>query len=64
MQVPQISPTSTATALSDKSTYPTFARTIPSDSNAGPIFAEVINYFGWKRIGVVVGSDSYSLSCT
>lgn len=62
-QIPQISYFSTGTTLANKILYPTFMRTIPSDSATGVAMAQVINYFGWTHVGVIVGSDSYSISC-
>eukprot|EP00026_Physarum_polycephalum_P003708 Phypoly_transcript_03722.p1 GENE.Phypoly_transcript_03722~~Phypoly_transcript_03722.p1 ORF type:complete len:772 (+),score=58.98 Phypoly_transcript_03722:345-2318(+) len=60
--IPQISPVSTTSELSDKTQYPTFLRTIPSDPSEGLAIAQVIHHFKWSQVALIIGSDTYSNS--
>uniref|UniRef100_A0A8C9R798 Olfactory receptor C family, b1 n=1 Tax=Scleropages formosus TaxID=113540 RepID=A0A8C9R798_SCLFO len=60
--VPQISSTSSASILSDKTRYPSFVRTIPSDVHQTRALAKLMSRFGWDWIAVVSGDDEYSKS--
>ncbi|KAL4648964.1 G-protein coupled receptor family C group 6 member A-like [Arapaima gigas] len=57
---PQISSTSSASILSDKTRYASFMRTIPSDVHQTRALAKLVSHFGWDWIGIVSGDDEYS----
>lgn len=59
---PQISYSSTSTALSDKSRYPTFFRTVPPDSKQAQAIAAIIAQQGWKRVTVLHTVSGYGTS--
>ncbi|OCT90633.1 hypothetical protein XELAEV_18019250mg [Xenopus laevis] len=55
---PQISHFSTSSSLSDRSQFPSFFRTVPSDSFQSRGLAHLLLYFGWTWVGLVgMGSD-------
>ncbi|XP_072006405.1 vomeronasal type-2 receptor 1-like [Engystomops pustulosus] len=55
---PQISHFSTSSLLSDRMQFPSFFRTVPSDTFQSRGLAQLILYFEWKWVGVVsVGND-------
>lgn len=58
--IAQISGSATSDDLSNKVTYPTFFRTVPTDSIQGAALAQIVNHFGWKQIGAMLTDDSYS----
>ncbi len=58
--VPIISGSSTNAKLSNKSIYPTFLRTAPPDSQQGTVLAQVMMDLGWRRVGILCGSDPYT----
>ena len=58
-EIPQISYTSTAAALSDKSRYGYFFRTIPSDALQSRVIANLIQEFGWTYIFAFYSADPY-----
>ena len=55
----QISSASTSVLLSDKSLYPTFYRTIPSDNMQSKAIAILCKYFNWTRIGILNNNDIF-----
>ncbi|KAJ8289173.1 hypothetical protein COCON_G00018320 [Conger conger] len=57
--VPQISTTSSADVLSDKSRFPSFLRTVPGDEHQTRALARFLAHFGWDWVGVVSGDDDY-----
>ncbi|KAJ8377750.1 hypothetical protein AAFF_G00254230 [Aldrovandia affinis] len=57
--VPQISSTSSASILSDKTRFPSFLRPIPSDEHQTQALAKLMSRLGWDWIGVVSGDDDY-----
>jgi len=41
--------------LSDKATYPTFARTLPPPEKIAKSIVSVLKHFGWDRVVVLAG---------
>lgn len=58
-QIPQISYTSTADLLSDKSRFDYFFRTVPPDSLQAQAIAEIIDMFNWTYVFALYSDDSY-----
>ena len=58
-QVPQISFASTANALSDKTTFDYFLRTIPPDSLQARAMADIVEYFNWTYVIAMHTGDVY-----
>ncbi|KAM4749217.1 extracellular calcium-sensing receptor-like [Rhinophrynus dorsalis] len=55
---PQISHYSTSSVLSDRSQFPSFFRTIPSDAFQSKGLAQLVLHFGWTWVGLIaIGSD-------
>lgn len=44
--------------LSEKETYPTFARTQPSGRQLTPAIQELLRYFKWKKFAMVVENST------
>ena len=57
--IPQISYTSTADILSDKSRFDYFFRTVPPDSLQARAIADIIVEFGWTYIFALYSDDTY-----
>ena len=58
--IPQISPSSTSSTLSDSTVYPYFARTPPSDAWQSFALADLVEYLlGVERVATVNSEDSY-----
>ncbi|XP_041661847.1 G-protein coupled receptor family C group 6 member A [Cheilinus undulatus] len=57
--VPLMSSTSSSPELSDKTRYPVFVRTIPSDVHQTKALAKVMLHYDWNWVGVVYGDDDY-----
>ncbi|XP_043929430.1 extracellular calcium-sensing receptor-like [Protopterus annectens] len=58
---PQISYAATVTSLSDKNQFPSFLRTIPVDHFQSICIAHLIQYFGWKWVGLLSDGTDYGL---
>eukprot|EP00731_Ephydatia_muelleri_P029050 Em0020g694a len=54
----QISPLSTSPQLEDNVTYPTFLRTVASDSNIVMGITSLMLHFGWSRMAVLVQQEA------
>ncbi|KAJ0000574.1 hypothetical protein NQD34_012416 [Periophthalmus magnuspinnatus] len=60
--IPQISYSSTASILSDKSRFPAFLRTIPNDEHQTGAMVSLISSFQWSWVGMVTTDGDYGLS--
>nr|XP_006012814.1 PREDICTED: extracellular calcium-sensing receptor-like isoform X2 [Latimeria chalumnae] len=60
-EYPQISYFSTAPSLSDRTQFPSFFRTIPSDNFQSYGLVRLLLYFGWTWVGLLAGEDEYGV---
>ncbi|VEL41078.1 unnamed protein product [Protopolystoma xenopodis] len=58
-QLPQISYASTSAVLSDKRTFPLFARTVPSDVMQARAMAALVQKFNWTYVSTVRSAGDY-----
>ncbi|XP_075433996.1 extracellular calcium-sensing receptor-like [Ascaphus truei] len=56
---PQISHVSTSSLLSDRTQFPSFFRTVPSDAFQSQGLAQLVLYFGWTWVGLVALGNDY-----
>ncbi|KAM4675878.1 extracellular calcium-sensing receptor-like [Discoglossus pictus] len=56
---PQISHSSTSHLLSDKRTFPSFFRTVPSDIFQSHVLAKLVLHFGWTWVGLLAVDNDY-----
>ncbi|XP_063302494.1 extracellular calcium-sensing receptor-like [Pelobates fuscus] len=56
---PQISYLSTSSILSDKTQFPSFFRTVPSDVFQSKGIAQMVLHFSWTWVGLVAVDDDY-----
>lgn len=57
--IPQISPASTAKALSDKTRFDYFARTVPPDTFQSIALVDIVKTFNWSYVSTVHSEGSY-----
>ncbi|XP_043943913.1 extracellular calcium-sensing receptor-like [Protopterus annectens] len=60
-QYPQIAYGSVVSTLSDRSTFPSFFRTLPSDSFGAVALAHFILHFGWNWVGILASDKDYGV---
>lgn len=58
-RIPQISPASTAKALSDKSRFKYFARTVPPDTFQSSALVDIVKSVNWSYVSTVYSEGSY-----
>ncbi|XP_067305706.1 G-protein coupled receptor family C group 6 member A [Pseudorasbora parva] len=60
--IPQISYASTATILSDKSRFPAFMRTVPTDEYQTHAMVKLLKDYNWTWVGIIITDGDYGRS--
>ncbi|KAF2357748.1 Receptor ligand binding region [Trinorchestia longiramus] len=61
-EIPQVSYISTAASLSQRTLYPYFLRTVPSDNDQAEVILHVLRTFKWTYASLVYSADEYGKS--
>uniref|UniRef100_A0AAY5E8F2 G-protein coupled receptors family 3 profile domain-containing protein n=1 Tax=Electrophorus electricus TaxID=8005 RepID=A0AAY5E8F2_ELEEL len=60
--IPLVSYFASCACLSDRTRFPNFLRTIPSDAFQAKAIVHLLSLMGWSWVGVVSGDDAYGIS--
>ncbi|ELT87766.1 hypothetical protein CAPTEDRAFT_211789 [Capitella teleta] len=58
-RIPQVSYASTSSALSDKTRFEYFARTVPPDNYQAKAMADIVHHFNWTYVSTVASEGDY-----